>query len=67
MKQRQQVTTAYIEKFFGDTTLLRDMTNTEIRRAISELRREWIRVGDYTPGVDPTAHDIYQYAITHKS
>jgi len=51
----------YIDGFFGDSTALNDMSNTEIRRAISQLRRQWISCGDYTVGVDPTAAAIYRY------
>ena len=52
----------YIQDFFGDTSILSKLTNsTEIKREIAKLRRQWIRCGDYTPGVDPTARAIFAY------
>ncbi len=51
----------YIDAFFGDSTVIKEMTNTEIKVAISQMRKQWMECGDYTPGIDPTAKEILAY------
>jgi len=52
----------YIRGFYGDTTLIPEMPNAELRAVTYQLRRQWIRIGDYQPGVDPAAERIFSYA-----
>ena len=51
----------YIDSFFGDSIVIEEMTNTEIKEAISSMKKRWIACGDYTPRIDPTAKAIFDY------
>lgn len=48
----------YVEGFFGDTSYLGDMSNAAIKRAIAQLQKQWIAIGDYKVDVDPTAQEV---------
>jgi len=53
----------YLDKFFGDPSVIADMDDTELRAAIHNLRRQWEWDGYYDPETDPSEQEIYDYAI----
>ena len=53
-----------VEQFFGPDVSreIPTMSDRTLRRAISEIRRIWIRTGDYVIGRDMTCSEIFAAA-----